>query len=786
MEKLRIELPLLLPQVADERDQCAIRLIERLKIHRGVQRVHIDTRDGEAVLCLHYDPNLLPLEKLRRLAEQTGAEISRRFQHETLRITGMDCADCALSIEHLLSRQPGVLAVSVNYAAEKMRIEYEVSKMSHSRIVHFVRQLGYGVEEEKKKSWLQENWELLFAILAGIFLLTGYLGEKFGFLSPALVMSSYLAAYFTGGFDATRHALKAARRFRFDIDFLMVVAAIGAAILGDWAEGALLLFLFSLGHSLEHFAMDRARNAIHALGKLTPKTARVRRNGREMEVPVEELQRGDVVIVRPGERVPIDGKVQEGRSSMDESPITGESMPVEKAPGADVFAGSINGEGALEIVVTRLAKDTTLARVIQLVEEAQTQKSPTQLFTEKFERIFVPVILAGVLLLIFLPPLLGWLGWSTAFLRGMTLLVASSPCALAIATPSAVLSGIARAARSGVLIKGGVHLENLGSLRAIAFDKTGTITRGKPEVAQVISLNRLEEDELLQIAAALESRSQHPLAQAVLRKAQEKGIRLPEPEEVQTISGKGLTGKIDGSVVEIGNRRLFTEELQVPVPPEVVERDKQLQAGGFTTMLLRREGRFLGLVALADQPRPNARAALQQLKRMGIRALIMITGDNPRVAAAIAEKVGLTDFHAGLLPQEKVAAIRKLMQKHRKVAMVGDGVNDAPAMANATVGIAMGASGTDVALETADIALMSDDLGRLPFAVALSRRSRRIILQNLFISLGVIALLLPATIAGAASISIAIIFHEGSTLLVVGNALRLLRFRLKQRGEKTE
>ncbi len=779
MEKLKIELPILLPQVKDERDQCVKRLIEHLTVHRGIERAHVDTRDGEAVLCLHYDPNLLPLEKLRRLAERAGAEISRQYQHESLRITGMDCADCALSIEHLLARKPGVISVSVNYAAEKMRIEYDVNQISHSRIVHYVRQLGYGVEEEKKKSWLQENWELLFALLAGAFLLTGYLGSKLEFLPPSVVMGCYLAAYFTGGFDATRHAIRAALKFRFDIDFLMVVAAIGAAILGDWAEGALLLFLFSLGHSLEHFAMDRARNAIRALGKLTPKTARVRRDSREMELPVEELQRGDVVIVRPGERVPIDGKVREGSSSMDESPITGESMPVEKAPGSEVFAGSINGEGALEIEVTRLAKDTTLARVIQLVEEAQTQKSPTQLFTERFERIFVPIILVGVVLLIFAPPLLGWLSWSTAFLRAMTLLVASSPCALAIATPSAVLSGIARAARSGVLIKGGVHLENLGSLKAIAFDKTGTITRGQPEVVQILPLDQITEEELLRIAAALESRSQHPLAQAVLRKAQQKGIPLPEPEEVQTISGKGLTGKIDEAVVQIGNLRLFREELNQAVPAEVVAEDEKLQAEGFTTMLVRRGERFLGIVALADQPRSNAASTLQRLKQMGIRALIMITGDNPRVAAAIAKKVGITEFRAGLLPQEKVEAVRELLTRYKKVAMVGDGVNDAPAMANATVGIAMGASGTDVALETADIALMSDDLGKLPFAVALSRRSRRVIFQNLFISLGVILLLLPATIVGAASISIAIIFHEGSTLLVVANALRLLKFKLK-------
>ena len=400
-----------------------------------------------------------------------------------------------------------------------------------------------------------------------------------------------------------------------------------------------------------------------------------------------------------------------------------------------------------------------------------------QLFTEKFERVFVPIILVGVLVVIFLPPLAGLLSWKVAFLRAMAVLVAASPCALAIATPAAILSGIAQAGRNGVLIKGGVHLENLGSLRAIAFDKTGTITRGKPEVTAVIPLYNISEEELLRLAAGVESRSNHPLARAIVQKAQEKKIAPAEADNVQDFAGKGIRGRIDGTVVALGNLKLFTETQSDAPPEHILEKIENLEQDGATTMLIQVDKQFAGIIALADRPRDNASHSLQKLRKLGIRALIMLTGDNERVAAAIGRQVGVTEFKAGLLPEEKVAAIRDYLKKHGKIAMVGDGVNDAPAMANATVGIAMGAGGTDVALETADIALMSDDLSRLPFAVALSRKSRRIIMQNLAISLGVIAFLVPFTLSGAAGISIAIIFHESSTLVVVANALRLLNFR---------
>ncbi|NOZ04598.1 MAG: cadmium-translocating P-type ATPase [FCB group bacterium] len=409
---------------------------------------------------------------------------------------------------------------------------------------------------EEPQSWFRQNWELVLALLSGVFLFVGFIGERFLDFPQWLAISLYVSAYLTGGYDATLHGLKAVRHLRFDIDFLMVVAAIGAAVLGEWAEGALLLFLFSIGHSMEHYAMGRARKAIRSLGKITPKTAKVRRDGQVLEVSVKELIRGDLVIVRPGERIPIDGEVIEGQSMVDQSPITGESIPVEKSANDPVFAGTVNGDGALEIKVTKLAGDTTLARVIQMVEEAQTQKSRTQQLTDRFERFFVPAVLVSVVLVIIIPPLTGLLDFGDAFLRAMTMLVAASPCALAIATPAAILAGIAQSARNGVLVKGGIHLENLGRLDAIAFDKTGTITSGKPEVTDIVPLNGTDETELIRIAAAMESLSGHPLAKAVVSLARKRNISFPEIENLQSLTGRGIVGLLNGEKVKVGNLKL--------------------------------------------------------------------------------------------------------------------------------------------------------------------------------------------------------------------------------------
>ncbi|MDX2065036.1 MAG: heavy metal translocating P-type ATPase [Fimbriimonadaceae bacterium] len=618
--------------------------------------------------------------------------------------------------------------------------------------------------------------ELLRSLLCGVLLIIGFVGDWALRLPGSVVLVMYLASYIAGGWDLVRTGLPVALRGRFDVDFLMIVAATGAAVLNEWAEGALLLFLFSFGHALEHFAMERARNAIHALGTIAPRSARIRRFGAEREVPVEELVVGDIAIVRNGERVAIDGKIIEGTSSLDQSPITGESVPVEKRPGDAVFAGSINGDRSLVVEVTRLAQDTTMARVIKMVEEAQAQKSPTQRFTDRFERVFVPTVLVTVTVAAILPPLSGWLTWEVSILRALSTLVAASPCALALATPSAVLAGIGQAARNGVLIKGGAHLESLGSFRALAMDKTGTITRGRPEVTDVVSVAGVTEDELLRIAAAVEVNSSHPLALAVVRRAEMNHLgSLPRAGELQSVQGRGVTARVDDSIVRIGNLAMF-QESGIEVPITISDAYQQFGAEGKPTMIIGKDQDVLGVIGVADELRPEVPAVLRELKEIGIHALILLTGDNARVAKLIAAQAGLTEVRADLLPEDKVTQIKALLQEHGQVAMLGDGVNDAPALAHATVGIAMGAGGTAVALETADVALMGDTLEKLPFAVALSRASRSIILQNVWISLGVIAVLVPFTLFGIASMGWAVLFHEGSTLVVVANALRLLRF----------
>jgi Zn2+/Cd2+-exporting ATPase len=774
---LQLQLPVLLPHIADERDQCVARLNEQIAAQKGIRQAHIerDPADGQAVICLHYDPNLLTLERVHRIAEQAGATVAKRYRHETLRVTGMECADCARSIEHILGRAPGVITASASYAAEKVRLEYDSTTITHAELVRRIGGLGYGVQERSRQNWLQEHEDLLLPAVSGVLLAAAFIGQRLlGLPLPAAIVL-YLLSYAAGGYEAAWHGVKAALKLRFEVDFLMVAAAIGAAALGDWAEGGLLLFLFSLGHGLEHYAMDRARHAVEALGELAPKTARVRRSGAEQELPVADLERGDVVIVRPGERLPIDGAVLAGLSAVDQSPITGESMPMTKGPGDGVFAGTVNGDGALEIEVTRLAQDSTLARVMQMVEEAETQKSPTQMLTDRFTRVFVPVTLAVVVLTIFAPPLAGWLDWRTAFLRAMTILVAASPCALAIATPATVLAGVAQAARQGVLIKGGMHLENLGRLDTLAFDKTGTITLGKPHVTDVIALDGTGPASVLALAAAVESRSAHPLAQAIGEYARVQGLTLPTVEGVQALNGRGLCATCGGDAVQVGSLKLFEDG--GAIPPVARDRVAALEAEGKTTVVIGQAGRLIGVIAVADRPRAEARATLARLRGLGVSRLVMLTGDNERVAGAVARAVGLTDVRADLLPADKLQAIRGLAGQHGRVAMVGDGVNDAPALATATVGIAMGAGGSDAALETADVALMADDLSRLPFAVGLSRYANRIMRQNLAIALGVIVLLIPAALLGVASIGPAIVLHEGSTVAVVLNALRLLGYR---------
>ena len=801
---VEVAIPLLLPDVEDERDACLDRIQDILQSHKGIIATHLHLDHDPVDLCIHYDPNLISLAAVYRLARQAGYELSNGHVHETIPFVGLDSADAADVLAGELERLPGMLHASVSYAAGLIFVAYDSDQLERKAIERVIRRIGArplslpkatveggrpepaeAHEEEHDQGsapaflphWLQERWTLLLVGLCGLFLLIGWSGERFLGLSSNLALVFYLLAYITGGYDIATHALPSLLRGKFDTDVLMLAAAAGAAVLGEWEEGAFLLFLFSLGHAGEHYALDRARRAVNALGQLMPKTAQVRRGDKIVEESVDRLEIKDVVIVRPGDRIPVDGVVRQGESAVDQSPITGESVPVQKRANDVVFAGTINQEAALEVEVTRLSKDTTLSRVMQMVAEAQGQQSPTQQFTQRFTAKFVPAVLVLVGLVSVVPPIFGWLPFSVSFYRAMLLLVAASPCALAIGTPASILSGIAQAARNGVLIKGGVHLENLGALKVMAFDKTGTLTEGKFKVMDIITMNGAKESELLRITGAVEQQSNHPLAQAVVRAAQERGISLPPAGGLENVPGRGVRSEVEGQPVLVGSLKLFQETAGHPVDQEVVQTVERLEASGKTTMTISRDGIFLGVLALADVPRPRVKEILARLRELGVKKLIMLTGDNQNVARQIAQQVGVTDVEAELMPEHKLETIQRLQREHGSVAMTGDGVNDAPALATATVGIAMGGAGTAVALETADIALMADDLGKLPFAVGLSRASRAIIQQNLAISLGVIVLLVITSVIGFMQLSWAVVFHEGSTILVVVNALRLLGYR---------
>ncbi len=842
--KLRLDLPLVLPGIDDVRDRCVARLIALLAGRPGIAEAHIVGPDGPTPeLCIHYDPATLSLGRVRELAQAAGAELSTGFGHLLITTSAAMQPRAASRIAESLRKEPGVFEADVA-ASGAVRIEFERGKSSEKALRDAAAKLGLSDEKAVAEAAAPapgkdehaghdhgqpqgqapapggpaeaatpapakgghadhdhtsggpfgERSELIFAVLAGVVLAAGWLLQWREIGPGWLPTALYVAAYGFGGWFTVKEALENLRDRRLAIDSLTLVAAIGAAALGKCAEGALLLFLFSIGHSLEQYAMGRARRAIEALAELAPDTATVRRDGSTHSIAVGELQLGDVVIVRPNERLPADGVVVVGTTSVNQAPVTGESVPVDKRPTDDakaalaafgklgpefrVFAGTINGAGAIEVMVARRAEQSTMARVVKMVTEAQAQRSPTQQFTERFERIFVPSVLVLVAVLLFAGFVIDE-PFAATFYRAMAVLVAASPCALAISVPSAVLSGVARAARGGVLIKGGGALENLGSLTSIAFDKTGTLTEGKPRLTDAVAAPGATEDELLSVALAVEEQSDHPLASAVVAGARERladRIKPTTVADVKSITGRGVSAQVDGQTVHIGKPVLFSELPDSALSAAVDEANKQLVANGRTTMVVRQGARFLGVLGVMDTPRPVAAQVMAELRQLGIERLIMISGDNQQVAEAVARTVGLTEARGDLMPEQKVEAIKQLRQEHGKVAMVGDGVNDAPAMANATVGIAMGAAGSDVALETADVALMADDLAQLPFAVGLSRSSSRIIKQNLWVSLGVVVLLIPATIFGL-GIATAVLFHEGSTLIVVANALRLLAYK---------
>lgn len=635
--------------------------------------------------------------------------------------------------------------------------------------------------------------ELYFSLLGGAFLLIGFLLKIFGNDAQSMwvYLVPFIISYGFGGYYITIEAFEKIKKGEFEIDFLMIAAAIGAAYIGSWAEGALLLFLFSLGHALETYAMDKAKKSIEALGDLTPKTALVKRNGKIEEIDGDALQINDIIVVKPNSKIAADGVIVKGSSAIDQAPITGESMPVDKTAIASVdqlphfndidashvvYTGTINGDASIEVLVLKLSKDSTVARLIKMVSEVETQKSPTQRMTKKFEERYVPIVILVVFALCFAYLVVDET-FDDSLYRAITVLVAASPCALAISTPSAVLSGIARAAQKGVLIKGGKALEDLGSIKTIAFDKTGTLTEGKPKLTNLIPHPNFSEEDLARVVLEVESLSNHPLARAIAKDVQSKYNMRHEnlASNVMAIQGKGISATYDQKSVFIGNEKLMTDQ-GMAISPELRSKMASLLQAGHTVMLVAHNNLVIGLISVMDVPRKTAVDTLKRLRAIGIKNMIMLTGDHQNVGDAIAKQIGLSEARGNLLPEDKVEAVKKLMARDGKIAMVGDGVNDAPAMAFSTVSVAMGAAGSDVALETADVALMSDKIEMLPFAIGLSRASKRIIIQNIWISMGVVALLVPATIFGLTGIGLAVVFHEGSTLVVVLNALRLLAY----------
>ena len=591
---------------------------------------------------------------------------------------------------------------------------------------------------------------------------------------PLLARAFYGAAILTGSWFVLPKAWHALRRLRPDMNLLMVIAVLGAVAIGEWLEGATVAFLFAVSLALEAWSVGRARRAVAALLDLTPETARLLHpDGREEEVPAREARVGARFVVRPGERIPLDGTVVGGASEIDQAPITGESVPVTKTKGDEVFAGTINGDGALTVRSTREADETTLAHIIRLVEEAQGRKAPSEQWVERFARLYTPLVMALAVLVALVPPLAFGQPWEEWIYRALVLLVIACPCALVISTPVSIVAALAAAAREGVLIKGGLFVEVPARLRAIALDKTGTLTHGRPAVVEVVPLGEHDERELLERAAALETRSEHPLARAILAYAKERGVTPRPAEDFAILQGKGASGRIGGRLYWLGSHRYLEE--RGGETPEVHDRLEAMSAAGRTAVVIGNDEHVCGLIAVADEVRPESRDAVAALHRAGIESIVMLTGDNRGTAEAIARATGIDDVRAEMLPAEKVAAVDELVGRYGTVAMIGDGVNDAPAMARATLSIAMGAAGSDAAIETADVALMADDLSRLPWLLGHSRRALRVIRQNIAFSLLVKGAFVAATMLGFASLWAAIAADMGASLLVIANGLRLLR-----------
>ncbi|MGA8657050.1 MAG: heavy metal translocating P-type ATPase [Chthoniobacterales bacterium] len=752
--------------------------------------------DGQSV-TIDYDPRLINDESVREVAAKLAPEVQRRLDKCVMRLEGRACEACALKFERKAQRIAGVRRARATFIGGVMSVTFDKVQLSPEQVLERVREIGAPVtpftapreSPQGFTEWLQYHSgriEIACTAVTFVFMIAGWFAPRVG-LGQTWANLYFLIAYIAGGIFGVRAGLRSLRQWTIDVDLLMVLAALGAALIGAPFEGAMLLFLFSLSNVLQSYAIDSSRKAIHSLMKLRPDKALTRRGGDSLLLPIEELVVGDIVVVRPGESIPLDSVIVEGESSIDESSFTGESIPVLKKTNDPVFAATVNQTGGLEVRVTKLAKDSTIEKLIRMVEEAQSEKAETQRFLDRAEQFYAIGVIALTLALIVGLLFFVHEPFRSTFYRAMTVMVVASPCALIISTPASILSAIGGAARRGVLFKGGVHLERAATITVVALDKTGTLTEGKPRVTDLISVregidlaNNVQPEvlDLLQLAASVEAKSEHPLAGAIVAEAKRRGLTLLNCTHFRSVSGEGASGVVCGRRIGVGNIR-YLERLGGSINDDLAQRLGEFQDGGKTCVVVAETGeetvRILGALGIADVLRDEAPGVVRTLKQTGVQRVVMLTGDNHRVAAAIAEQAGVDEFHAELLPEDKVRVLKSL-KTIGPVAMIGDGVNDAPALATATIGIAMGAAGTDVAMETADVVLMSDNLRNIQFALSISRHARTVIWQNLAIATAVIIALVVSALGFSLPLPLGVVGHEGSTVLVCLNGLRLLAF----------
>lgn len=705
--------------------------------------------------------------------------MSEKMTEKTYRIEGLSCTNCAGKFEKNVKQLPGVTSATVNFGASKISVEGQTTIEELEEAGAFENLIIRDDQENdeqvrSKESFIKRNIALIislgFILVAVISQLS--LGED-----HLLTKALYILAIIIGGFDLFKEGFSDLIKLDFSMESLMTIAIIGAAFIGEWAEGSIVVILFAISEALERFSMDKARQSIRSLMDIAPKEALIRRNNVEQLVSVDKIDIDDIMIIKPGQKIAMDGLVINGHSSVNQAAITGESVPVEKQLDDEVFAGTLNEEGVLEVKVTKKVKDTTIAKIIHLVEEAQGERAPAQAFVDKFAKYYTPFIIIMALLIVVVPPLFFGGDWNKWLYQGLSILVVGCPCSLVISTPVSIVSAIGNAAKNGVLVKGGVYLEEIGHLRAIAFDKTGTLTKGKPVVTDFIATSSETDINYLSIISSLESLSQHPLASAILNEADKTNVdyKSIQIEDFQSITGKGLTGIHQNIRYYIGSPKLFSASVIEETAVKVQYR--QFQEQGKTAMYFGTDEQILGVIAVADEVRDSSAAVISELHKLSIEHTIMLTGDNTKTAESIGKQLGVTEIKGDLMPQEKLDSIKALRTTYNKVAMVGDGINDAPALAASTVGIAMGGAGTDTALETADVALMGDDLQKLPFIVRLSRQTLKVIKQNITFSLGIKLLALLLVIPGWLTLWIAIVADMGATLLVTLNGLRLMKVK---------